>query len=148
MGRHGQRRANKPAVFAVSLVVMTGIAGCSASPSDQPGSAGSVHSAATASATSKATPTSTAATAIIIAGDHPVPPNGSQDTQAQTPGAGCDPTTFATDKALGVRIAAGFASSGLPVSAGLLTHFLQGTGAPVNYRAGSVISKQAQASAA
>ena len=77
-----------------------------------------------------------------------MPPNGSQDTQAQTPGAGCDPTTFATDKALGVRIAAGFASSGLPVSAGLLTHFLQGTGAPVNYRAGSVISKQAQASAA
>jgi hypothetical protein len=156
MGRHGQRWAKRPAVFAVSLVLMAGIAGCSASPSAQPGSAAPVHPAGTASVTpkvtpksaSRATPTPTAAAAITIAGDHPVPPNGSQDTHGQTPGAACDRTTFATDRALGGRIAAGFASSGLPVSAGLLTHFLQGTGAPVDYRAGSVISKQAQASAA
>jgi hypothetical protein len=149
MGRHGQRLAKKPAVFAVSLFLMAGLAGCSASPSAGPGSAASVHSAGTASATPNATPTSAGtAAAITIAGDHPVPPNGSQDTHAQTPAASCDRTTFATDKALGGKIATGFASSGLTVSADLLTHFLRGTGAPVNYRAGSVISKQAQASAA
>jgi hypothetical protein len=77
-----------------------------------------------------------------------VPPNGSQDTYAQTSAAGCDRATFARDKALGGKIAAGFASTGLPVSADLLNHFLGGTGTEADYRAGSAISKQALASTA
>ncbi len=74
-------------------------------------------------------------------------PSGSQDTHAQTPAASCDSTTLASDRALGVKIAAGFAGAGFTVSAALLTHFLNGTGTPVDYRAGSAISKEALASA-
>ncbi len=77
-----------------------------------------------------------------------MPPNGSQDTYAQAPATSCDRTTLATDQALGGKIAAGFVSASLPVSADLLTHFLQGTGTGVDYRAGSVVSQRAQASAA
>jgi hypothetical protein len=145
VGRHGHRLARKPAVSAVSLLLAATLAGCSAAPAAKPAAPATAHSADAASATPEAGGT---APPVTIAGDHPVPPNGSQDTQAQTPGASCDRTTFASDKALGDKIAAGFASAGLPVSAGLLTHFLQGTGTAVDYRAGSVISQQARASAA
>jgi hypothetical protein len=140
--RHnGRWRAKSSAVFAVPLLLAAALAGCSASsPAPAPD-----HSADTASATAQPRPT---ATAITIAGDHPVPGNGSQDTYAQTPGTRCDSTTFARDKALGGKIAAGFSSAGLSVSADLLTHFLRGTGTGVDFRAGSVISKQALASAA
>lgn len=77
-----------------------------------------------------------------------MPRNGSQDTYAQTPGVSCDRTTLTADQALGGKIAAGFANTGLPVSSDLLTHFLRGTGSGVNYRAGSVIAKTARASTA
>ncbi|HEY2280859.1 MAG TPA: hypothetical protein VGI00_21080 [Streptosporangiaceae bacterium] len=161
MGRHGQRRGTKPAVAAVSPALVAtclaaALAGCSASsPAARPASSGTGHPAAAASPTVHPTPAHptrpahpTQAAAITIAGSHPVPPNGSQDTQAQTPATSCDRTTLATDQALGGKIAAGFVSASLPVSADLLTHFLQGTGTGVDYRAGSVISKQALASAA
>jgi hypothetical protein len=77
-----------------------------------------------------------------------VPPNASQDTHAQTPQARCDSATFAADEALGAEAAGGFTVANLPASADLLTHFLKGTGTEVDYRAGSLISKQAQASSA
>jgi hypothetical protein len=86
--------------------------------------------------------------AFTVAGVRPVLPNGSQDTHAQTPGAGCDGATFAADQAVGVRVADGFALAGFPASAGLLRHFLKGKGTEVEYRAGSLISKQALASRA
>jgi hypothetical protein len=157
MGRHGQRRARKPAVAAVSLFLAVAflaaaLAACSASSSPaRPASSGTEHPAVhpAVQPTGPAHPTEPApAIVIAIAGTHPVPPNGSQDTHAQTPATSCDRTTLATDKALGGKIAAGFVSASLPVSADLLTHFLQGTGTGVDYRAGSVISKQALASAA
>jgi hypothetical protein len=146
MGRHGQRLATKLAVAAVSPLLAAAflaaaLAGCSTSPAARPASSATGHSAGAASPTEPAS-------AITIAGTHPVPPNGSQDTHAQTPATSCDRTTLATDKALGGKIAAGFVSASLPVSADLLTHFLQGTGTGVDYRAGSVISTQARASAA
>jgi hypothetical protein len=86
--------------------------------------------------------------AFTVVGVRPVLPSGSQDTHAQTPGAGCDGATFAADQAVGVRVADGFALAGFPASAGLLRHFLQGKGTEVGYRAGSLISKQALASRA
>ena len=49
---------------------------------------------------------------------------------------------------LGVRVADGFALAGFPASADLLRHFLKGKGTEVEYRAGSLISKQALASRA
>jgi hypothetical protein len=75
-------------------------------------------------------------------------PSGSQDTHAQTPNARCDSATFAADKALGARVAGGFALANFPVSADLLAHFLTGTGTEVNYRARSPIAKKALASGA
>ena len=63
-------------------------------------------------------------------------------------GGRCDGATFAADQAVGVRVADGFALAGFPASAGLLRHFLQGKGTEVEYRAGSLISKQALASRA
>jgi len=86
--------------------------------------------------------------AFTVAGTRPVLPSGSQDTHAQTPDSGCDSSTFTADKALGARVAHGFALAGFPASADLLTHFLKGKGTEVDYRAGSPISKQALASGA
>ena len=83
-----------------------------------------------------------------MAGVNPVPPNGSQDTHAQTPGASCDSATLAADHALGVKVARGFVLANFPVAADLLRHFLTGEGTDVSYRAGSLISKQALASTA
>jgi hypothetical protein len=137
-----------PAALAVALFLVAVLAGCSASgpasaKAAQTAPAATGHSAASAAARPRPT-----AAAITIAGDHPVPPNGSQDTYTQAAEASCATSTFTTDKALGGKIAAGFSSAGLPVSAELLTHFLRGTGAGVDFRAGSAISKQALASAA
>lgn len=75
-------------------------------------------------------------------------PNGSQDTHAQTPNATCDGATFSADKALGLKVAAGFALAGFPAAADLLTHFLKGKGTEVDYRPGSSISRQALVSGA
>jgi hypothetical protein len=104
--------------------------------------------AATTSPTASTVPSAAAGVAFTVAGAHPVPPNGSQDTHAQTPGAGCGSAEFAADKALGARVADGFALAGFPASAGLLRHFLKGTGTGVGYRAGSPISKKTLSSGA
>ena len=95
-----------------------------------------------------AVPSAGAAFAFTIAGARHVPPSGSQDTHAQTPKAACDGARFAADEVVGARVADGFAAAGFPVSADLLTHFLQGTGTGVGYRAGSPISRQAASSSA
>jgi hypothetical protein len=89
-----------------------------------------------------------AAPGFTVAGNLPVPPNGSQDTHAQTPGAVCDGATFASDEATGTRVADGFALAGYPVAAGLLQHFLTGTGTAVGYGAGSEIAREARQSGA
>jgi hypothetical protein len=83
-----------------------------------------------------------------VAGVHPVAPNGSQDTHAQTPDASCDRATLAADHALGIRVASGFALASFPTAADLLRHFLTGQGTEVSYRAGSPISQEALASTA
>ena len=131
------------AVVAVPWGLAAALAGCSgSSPAGSPRPA-TVHSSGSSpSATPAAIP------AITVAGDRPVEPNGSQDTHAQTVGDSCDRAAFASDRAVGARVAAGFAAAGFPASADLLTHFLEGAGTEVDYRAGSAISKQARASAA
>jgi hypothetical protein len=91
--------------------------------------------------------TTTARPGFTVTGVRPVPVNGSQDTQAQAAGAECDSAQLATDATLGNQIATGFSAAGFPVAAGLLRHFLAGTGTAVNYPSGSQISKLALASA-
>ena len=142
MERRGRGVWKLPVITAVSLCVAA-LPGCGAS-----SSAGSARPATTHSTRSSPPATPRAAAAITVTGDHPVLPSGSQDTHAQTPGTSCDGETFAADKALGARVAAGFAGAGFPAAAALLTHFLQGTGTGADYRAGSAISKKALASAA
>lgn len=108
-------------------------------------------SAARPAAGSRPTVTSRPAGSVAgftVTGSRPVLPSGSQDTHAQAPGAGCDGAAFAADEAMGVRVAAGFALAGFSASAALLEHFLAGKGTEVDYRAGSVISRQALASGA
>jgi hypothetical protein len=132
--------------------------GCSASPAADPPAPATAGSAAggSAAARSAADPASNpaahspkaAAFSFTVAGNHPVAPNGSQDTHAQAPGVGCDSVKLASDHALGLRIARGFGLTGFSVGADLLRHFLQGTGTKVAYRAGTPISKKVLASAA
>jgi hypothetical protein len=86
--------------------------------------------------------------AFAVAGDHPVPPNGSQDTSAATPGTVCNSAESAKDRSLGRHIADGFKLTGFQVAAALLDHFIQGKGTQIDYPAGSPISKQALASSA
>jgi hypothetical protein len=143
MRRPHRRPAKASVISAVSLCVTVLVSGCSAasSPSAGPGSpAGSASPTAVHPAAARF--------AFTVTGVHPVPPNGSQDTPAQTPDASCDAATFAADHALGLKVVRGFALSGLPASADLLQHFLNGTGTAVRYRAGSLISEEARADAA
>jgi hypothetical protein len=97
--------------------------------------------------TASASPTD-AGTAFTVAGDNPVTPNGSQDTYAATPGATCDDAQLKADQSLGASIAAGFSLEGFPAASDLLEHFLAGSGTEIDYRLGSTISAEAQASAA
>ena len=150
MGRPRRRRAKEPVIVAASLCVVAALSGCSmatsssgASSSADPPAPDHGHSAVPSAGHSAG-----AAPAFTVAGIRPVLPSGSQDTHAQTPGASCDSATFAADKALGARVAHGFALAGFPASADLLTHFLKGKGTAGHYRAGSPISKQALASGA
>jgi len=85
---------------------------------------------------------------FTVAGDNPVQVNGSQDTYAATPGATCSKTRLSADQALGSGIVAGFRFQNFPTAADLLSHFLQGTGTPVDFGAGSAIAKEAAASGA
>jgi hypothetical protein len=123
-------------ISAVTVCLVAVLSGCSATSSAAaPAPAVTGHPAG-------------AAVGFTVTGARPVLSSGSQDTHAQTPGASCDSATFAADKALGAKVASGFAVAGLPASADLLKHFLKGKGTEVDYRAGSPISKQALASAA
>ena len=150
MGRRRRRRAKEPVIAAASLCVVAVLSGCSASSSGA--SSADPSAPATVTPAHSAVPSeghsAGAAHAFTVAGTRPVLPSGSQDTHAQTPDASCDSGTFAADKALGARVAHGFALAGLPASADLLTHFLKGKGTEVDYRPGSPISKQARASGA
>ena len=131
MRRSRQRPAKEPVICAAFLCMAAALAGCSAAPpAAGPPSAAAVPSAGTA-------------VAFTVAGARPVPPNGSQDTHAQTPNAACDSARFAAGEVLGSNVAAGFALAGFPASADLLRHFLQGKGTEVDYRAGSPISQEA-----
>jgi hypothetical protein len=83
---------------------------------------------------------------FTVRGSVPVPPNPSQDTHADDPGAACEPQAFRRDQTLGQVTVVGFTSAGAPVSAMLLTHFLAGTGTAMRFGAGSQISREARAS--
>ena len=133
--------AKEAIISAASLCVVAALPGCSTAGSTaaDPPAPTTVHSTAD--------PTQ-AAFAFTVAGDRPVRPSGSQDTHAQTPNATCDSARFASDKALGARLARAFALAGFPVSADLLAHFLAGQGTGVAYRAGSPIARKARASEA
>ncbi len=140
MGRPRRMPAKQSILSAASLCVVAVLPGCSAvSSSADPPVPTTAHSAV---------PSAGAALAFTVAGVRPVPPSGSQDTHAQTPAASCDSATFAADKALGDRVVRGFALASFPAAADLLAHFLAGKGTPVNYRAGSPVSKKALASGA
>jgi hypothetical protein len=104
-----------------------------------------IASTAPAATTASARPTDAAA-AFTVTGDNPVTPNGSQDTYAATPSATCDSAQLKADQTLGGSVADGFALEGFPAAADLLAHFLAGKGTEVDYRLGSAISKEAQAS--
>jgi len=142
MRRPRQMLTNEPVICAALLCMVAALPGCSAA-SPAAGAAPAAGSAPAAAGSS-----ASAEFAFTVVGVHPVPRNGSQDTHAQTPKAGCDGATFAADKVLGVKVAEGFVLAGFPESADLLTHFLQGKGTEVDYPAGSPISKQALFSSA
>src|SRR5215475_5879894 len=148
MRRPGRMLAKEPIIVAAFLCVVAALPGCSAA-SPAAGSAPAAGSSpAGGSARAAAVPSAGAAVAFTVVGARPVPPNGSQDTHAQTPKAGCDRARFAADKVLGSQVADGFAVAGFPAAADLLRHFLNGKGTQVDYRAGSPISKKARSSSA
>jgi hypothetical protein len=136
MRRSRQMLTKERVICAAFLCMVAALPGCSAA------------SPVAGPPTAIAVPSAGAAFAFTVAGARPVPPNGSQDTHAQTPKAACDNARFAADEVLGSNVADGFALAGFPASADLLTHFLQGKGTEVDYRAGSPISEKALSSSA
>lgn len=136
--------AKASAIGGAALGVIAVLSACStasltaAPPSDRARSAAPVSPRVTGSP----------AYAFTVAGDHPVQPNGSQDTAAATPGTRCNRGTLAADRALGARISSGFTLAGFSASAQLLQHFLSGKGTEVSYRADSAVSAKAKASSA
>jgi hypothetical protein len=136
MRRLHQMPAKEAVICGALLSVVAALPGCSAGPpADGPSPAARV-------------PSTPAVFAFTVSGAHPVVPSASQDTHAQTPNARCDSAAFAADKVLGSRVAGGFAVAGFPAAAGLLTHFLQGKGTPVHFRAGSALARKARSSSA
>ena len=123
-------------IGAAFVCVAAALAACSAA------------SSAAGPAPAVVVPSAGAVVAFTVAGARPVAPNGSQDTHAQTPRAGCDSARFAADEVLGSNVADGFTVAGFPASADLLRHFLEGKGTEVDYRAGSPISSKALSSSA
>ena len=138
----------KGPVSAAFLCMVAVLPGCSAASPAARSAPATASAPATGSAPPAAVPSPDAAPTFTVAGNRPVPPNGSQDTHAQTPTAECDRAAFAADKVLGIRIAGGFTLAGFPAAAALLTHFLDGKGTKVDYPAGSPIAKQARSSRA
>lgn len=152
MGR-SRRVAAKSVISAASLCVAAALPGCSRSspaadpPASATASARSATHAAGHSPKAAGHSPKAAGASFTVAGNHPVAPNGSQDTTAQAASA-CDSATLASDHALGLRVARGFALTGFPVGAELLRHFILGTGTGVAYPAGTAISRKALASSA
>ena len=142
MRRPGPMLAMELVIYAAFLCLVAALPGCSAA------SPAAKTSPAARASPAAAAPSAGAVSAFTVLGVHHVPRNGSQDTHAQTPKAGCDGAKFAANEALGITVADGFAAAGFPASADLLKHFLKGKGTQVDYRAGSPISKQALASSA
>jgi len=143
--------ARAVAAFAAACAVAALSAGCSATPT--PTGPAPVTTTASAAPTASPAPTASvrpadAVTPFTVAGDNPVTPNGSQDTHAATPDATCDGAQLKADQSLGASIADGFSLEGFPAASDLLEHFLTGSGTEIDYRLGSTISAQAQASAA
>lgn len=124
----------------LSLVAALALAGC--------GSSGSLAPAPTQNKVDVTPARAKTPWTFAVQGDHPVVPNGSQDTHAATPGASCDSAEFAQDMSTGQHVVDGFGLAGFPTAADLLEHFLQGAGTEIDYRAGSSISRQVQASSA
>jgi hypothetical protein len=147
MRRPRQVLTKAPVISAALACVAAALAGCSAAP-PAAGSPAAKSSPAATVPSAGAAPSGGAAVAFTVTGNHPVPPNGSQDTHAQTPNAVCDDARFAAAQAVGLNVANGFALARFGVSADLMSHFLKGTGTAVNYRAGSPISQQALSSSA
>jgi hypothetical protein len=142
------------AAVAACCAVAALSAGCSATPTPTgPApvtttvSATPTASAAPTRSVASARPTDDAGPAFTVVGDNPVTPNGSQDTDAATPGTVCDSARLKADQSLGASIAGGFSLEGFPAASALLSHFLAGTGTEVDYRLGSTISNLAQTSA-
>src|SRR6202042_1209268 len=133
--------AKESIISATSLRIVAVLSGCVAVVSGVAALPGcSAASPAAGSPPATAVPSAAHAPyAFRVTGVRPVLPNGSQDTQADTPGAACDSATLTADKALGARVARGFALARFPASAHLLTHFLAGKGTGVDYRAGSLV---------
>jgi hypothetical protein len=140
--------ARVAAAVAAACVVAALSVGCSTTPTPtRPAPTASAAPSASAAASASARPTDAGA-AFTVAGDNPVTPNGSQDTYAATPDATCDGAQLKADRSLGASIADGFSLEGFPAASDLLEHFLTGSGTEIDYRPGSTISAQAQASAA
>jgi hypothetical protein len=85
---------------------------------------------------------------FTVSGSLPVQPNPGQDTHDQTPTAKCNTIRFRADKALGATVMTDWAVAGLNASAKLMANFLSGTGAEVDFPAGSTISNAAKGSSA
>jgi hypothetical protein len=136
-----QRPAKIPISSVASLWVIAALtAACSATPpatGPPPPSASAVVSSH---------PTHAAAAVLTVTGNNPVTVNGSQDTHTATPNAICDSSQLATDRAVGNEVVDGFTFESFPVAANLLSHFLKGTGAEVDFGVGSEIAKEAAVS--
>jgi len=147
MRRLGQVLTKAPVISAASVCMAAALAGCSA-PSPAAGPPAARSSPAGTVPTTGGAASAGTAFVFTVTGSHPVPPNGSQDTHAQTPNAVCDDARFQADEAVGLDVANGFALASFGASADLLSHFIKGTGTEVDYRAGSPISQQVLSSSA
>lgn len=140
-GRGGRGRGRWTALV-VAIAALAG-GGCSGS-----SGSGTGPDSRPAGATSPRARTDPGRPGFTVAGRFPVFRAPGQDTHAQDPSSRCNPATFQRNRAVGKAAVAGFAFTGEDASARLLAHFLQGTGTPVNFGAGTAIARQAKASSA
>ena len=86
-----------------------------------------------------------ARTAFSVTGHLAVPGPNDEDQAEGTSSLArtCNPATFESDRERGSVIATSFQVGGLPTAATLLNHFLGGTGAPVDFDAGSAVASEA-----
>jgi hypothetical protein len=139
-----ERPARRRIIAAASLGVIAALtASCSATP---PATGPPPPAAVLPTHPTHAAAPATPAGVFTVTGNNPVSVNGSQDTHAATPNATCDSSQFAADEAVGTEVVDGFRLGNFPTAAGLLAHFLKGTGTEVDFGIGSVISDKAVAS--